>query len=223
MVSLALSLQLLGAVPSPAPDLHLVPRLALALEQPASPDLAPRSPPEPPGPGVPQETVAGPTSRERHVGLGAAMGAAGGIVIADLAALAVLKSAGVPLLQSHGSYSGPATVSPVLAVAGVASAVFVTPAVGILGARLAGERGDAGGRAYWLAFACRLAGAAATAHFIREKVPSAAAATGLATELVLQPYLIAWALAGAPPRADALDPVPADARLERYPPPSPTR
>lgn len=186
MLALALALQLVAG-PAPAvPDLHLVPPLTLSLAAgPGTPDLAPIPSPEL-NEGAP-----------RPVRLGTVAGAAGGLVVADVVASLPLMIGFLMCLseitnwERGGSCAGAATT---LMIVGAAGLVLLPPAAGVLGARVAGELGQAGGKAYLLGLLVRLA-----AVGLVVAAPNAlGTAVVIGTELVLAPYVIARVLAGAP-------------------------
>lgn len=184
MLELVLALQLLGS-PAPAPALHLGPARTLSLAGPAAPDLAP----------VPSELERS-GALPRPVRFGTVASAALGIVVADVvSAIPVLYGLllCVDDLASSGATGGCTRGSPYM-VAGAVAFVVLPPAGGLVGARAAGERGDAGWSAYGLGLLVRLG-----AFGLAAALPGAAAVAFLATDLVIAPYVIARVLAGAPP------------------------
>lgn len=224
MVELALALQLLGS-PAPALRVNVVAPLTLTstpAEAPGRPSAAAVGPDAPGGPSLDgaaagAELQPAPAPQEpdrigaarRPVRVGTVAGASLGILVGDVVSaiplvIGVLQC--VEDLSSYGSTGGCARGATLMIVGAVALAV-VPPAAGVLGARAAGERGDARGKAYLLALGVRL-GAFALASALPREVQSAAV---LGSELVLTPYVIARVLAGAPlpepvrsPAGDAL-------------------
>lgn len=203
MLSLALTLQLFGAEPARVPALHFIPPLALSSEH-ARPDLA-----------VPLPWAESP---EVHVRVGAVAAASAGILLADLATATVMVWGLSCFVEGlfEGGASCDAGSGILLMLAGTAGFLFVPPAAGVYGARLAGEQGDAGRRAYWIAFAVRLASmlAASSLSSLNE---AAATAAFVATEFVVVPYVIARVLAAAPRPTPGPAPTFAVATPERDP------
>lgn len=196
MLELALALQLLAA-PAPAPPrAHLVPPFALTAPS-ARREAAPVGALRPSLPAlVPFAPVAPRTAAPRPVALGTMAASALGVVVGDVAS-AIPMVYGV--VECWGdlmstTYTGGCAHGRGLLVAGVVMAALLPPATGVLGARLAGERGAAGGAAYVVATLVR-AGLLGLSLALPAK---AGIGTAAATELLLSPYLVAKVLASAP-------------------------
>lgn len=203
MVELVLVLQLLGT-PPPARPVQLVLVLSGAGGEragaPAFADGARDLAPAPPGLAPIPELGRGAGQR-RPIRLGTVAASGVGVVVGDVVS-AIPFAVGLLMcvedLTSYGQTGGCAGGVTLIGV-GVVAFVVVPPAAGVLGARAAGERGDAWWRAYGLGLLARLGGfALVTALPAGVQLPALAA-----TELVLTPYVIARVLAGAPLLADA--------------------
>lgn len=202
VLELALALQLL-ATPAPAqPRAHVVPPLTLS-----APSLQAREA-APPGVVLPARPVLVPVlvpaapraaAGPRAVTFGTVAGSSLGLVVGDVAS-------SIPILYglvecwgdlTSSTYTGGCAHGRGLVIAGAVMVALLPPATGILGARLAGERGDAGGSAYLVATLVRLC-----ALGLSLALPAnVAIGTVAATELLLTPYLIARVLASAPEEA----------------------
>jgi hypothetical protein len=199
VLELALALQLLAA-PAPAqPRAHLVPPLALGAPS-ARREAAPVGALRPAPPAlVPFAPVAPRGAAPRPVALGTVAASALGVVVGDVAS-AIPMVYGV--VECWGdlmstTYTGGCAHGRGLVIVGAVMVALLPPATGVLGARLAGERGDAGGSAYLVATLVR-AGLLGLALALPAK---AAIGTAVATELLLTPYLVAKVLAAAPEEA----------------------
>jgi hypothetical protein len=194
MLALALTLHLLGDAPPPALPAGVLVR-PLSLRTQGAPEYAPPLPPAPAEEGI-------------HVRAGVVVAASAGIFLADVVTASVVLLGLVTTIDDAFEGRRPSSGTDMLIAAGLAGFVFLPPAAGVWGARIAGARGDAGARAYWLAFLVRAAGMLAVASIPHAAESGIAGALFVTTDLVVAPYVIARVLAGAPPRP-AANPAPA--------------
>jgi hypothetical protein len=204
MLAFALSLQLLGGPPVHVPELHLVPPLTLAgtaVPGVAEPDLAPRVPEPMPAP-----------SRGGWYAL-----SAGGILLGDAIAGTVLLVGF--LAWWSDAMSGRSGDGEGFLVAGLATWLFLPPALGLAGARAAGAPSGSGALAYWAAFTIRLVGLVAMGAAADKDHGSLALASFVACDLVAAPIAIVRLLGRDAPAPGYVEPPHPSPAQRAIPPP----